>query len=210
MPTSVSVKPIEVLLLDCTRDIRWEFDYIRSRISSDEIHRLADNLLCKNSPEWPLALFELQKGKNLKRLLDQLNFKIKVHGFSYENPLIFKGPFPTLSLRSLQATVEEYRSTLRAAHCVEFLGNKAWNYSLKSIIKRKLPFQIDVATLTLEALGCSKKYQIKIALRDLSERIKGCILNFLYDWERLLTQQTCEQLLIFKQNAYLSITEAAV
>lgn len=210
MPTSVYIKPIDALLLACTKDIRWEFDQIRSRISSDEFHTLADNLLCGNSLEWPLALFELQKGKSLQRLLDHLNLQVKIHGFSHERLLTFKGPFPTLSLRSLQAAVDEHRSTLRATRCVEFLGNKAWNHSVKTVTNNLLPFKINVATLALENLGCSAKHQMKMALHDLSERIKGCILNFLYDWENLLIQQTYEQFLSLKQNLYLSITEEAV
>lgn len=210
MTMSVYIKPIEELLLDCTRDIRYEFDQIRSRISSNEIHTLVDNLLCRNSLEWPLALYELQKGKSLKRLLDHLNLQVKVYGFSDERSLTFTGPFPTLSLRSLQTTVDEYRSTLRSARCVEFLGNKAWNYSLKAVTKSKLPCQINVASLALGALGCSAEHQMKIAVQDLSDRIKGCILNFLCDWENLLIQQTCEQFLVLKQNSYLPIKGVAV
>jgi len=206
---SAYINSIDALILACTTDIHCEFYQIHSRISVKEINRLADNLLCQTSLEWPLALFELQKGKSLNRLLDHLNLQVKAHGFILERPLTLKGPFPTLSLRSLQTAVDEYCSTLRAVRCIEFLGNKAWNYSLKSISK-SIPFQVNAATLALDALGCSRKHQMKIALLDLSERIKGCILNFLHNWEALLIQQTCEQLLTLKQNAYVSITEAAV
>lgn len=205
----MNAEPIEALRLACTADIHREFNQIRSRISSGEIRRLADNLLCRNSLEWPLALFELQKGRSLNRLLDHLNLQVKVHGFS-EQRLTFQGPFPTLSLRSLQAVVDEYRATLRAVRCVEFLGNRAWNYSFKMVTKSILPFQINAATLTLEALGCSAKHQMEIALLELSKRIKGCILNFLYDWEKLLTQQTSAQLSAFNAKLYLPAIEAAV
>ncbi len=207
---SAYVKPDEALLLACTTDIHREFAQIRSMISLEEIHRLADNLLCQQSPEWPLALVELQTGKSLKRLLNQLNLQVKTHGFSNKQPLTFEGPFPTFSLRSSLPAVNEYRSTLRAIRCVEFLGNKAWKYPLKSVAKSIFPFQIKVATLALGSLGCSTKQQQKIALLDLAERIKGCILNFLYEWENLLTRQTGQQLLTLRQNAYLSITEAVV
>lgn len=210
MPISAYVKPIEALRSDCTKDISWEFRKIRSRISSVEIYKLAENLLCQSSLEWPVALIELQKGKSLKRLLDHLNLQVKVYGFSPERPLTFTGPFPTLSLRSLQASLDEYHSTLRAVRCIEFLGNRVWNYSFKSLTKGIVPFQVNVASLALETLGCSTKQQMEMALRELAQRIKGCILNFLNDWETLLTQQICEQFLNMKQKAYLPITEAAV
>lgn len=210
MPMSIYIKPIEALRLECTNDIREEFCQIRSRISSLEIHKLADSLFCQNSLAWPAVLLELQKGRILDRLLNKLNGTVKTHGFSYERNLALKGPFPALSLRSLLPVVHEHRSTLRATRCVEFLGNKACSYSLKSVTKGIFPFQVDVATLAMESLGCSSKQQMKLALLDLSERIKGCILNFLYDWENLIMKQIGEQLLTFKQNSYLSITEAAV
>lgn len=210
MPMSAYVKPMEALLLDCTKDIRWEFHQIRSRISSAEIQKLADNLLCQDSLTWPVVLLELQKGKSLNQLLDHLNLQVKVYGFSSQSHLTFEGPFPTLSLRSLLAAADEHRSILRAVHCIEFLGNKAWDYSLKSVTKSMLPFHFNVASLALGTLGYSPKQQMKLALLDLSERIKGCILNFLYDWENLLIQQTRKQILTFKQNANLSVIEAAV
>jgi hypothetical protein len=207
---SAYIKSMDSLILACTTEIHYEFHQIRLRISTEEIYRLADSLLKQDVLEWPLLLVELQKGKSLKRLLDHLNLQIKVHGFSFERPLTFKGPFPTLSLRSLKDVVDEHRSTLQVARCVEFLGNKAWNYSLKLAAKRALPFQANVASLTLKNLGCSTKQQVKMALLDLSRRIKGCILNFLHDWEELLVKQTCEQLLIIKKNVYSPITETAV
>jgi hypothetical protein len=208
MPTCI--KSIDALILACTTDIHCEFHQIRSRISTEEIHRLADSLLFQDSLKWPLALLELQKGNSLKRLLDHLNLQIKVHSASSERPLTFTGPFPTLSLRSLQTIVDEYRSTLRAVRCLEFLGNKAWHYSFKLVTKSRVPFKINVASLALKTVGCSTKQQMKMALCDLVQRIKGCILNFLYDWETLLTQQTCEQLLALKQNVSLPIIETAV
>lgn len=210
MPMVAYVKPQEALLLDCTKDIRLEFCQIRSRISSNEIYKLANTLLCQQTLEWPIALLELQKGTCLYQLLNHLNLQVKVYGFSPKNHLTLRGPFPTLSLRSMQSAVDEYRSTLRAVRCIEFLGNKAWNYSLKSATKSMLPFQLNVASLALGTFGYSTKQQMKTALLDLSERIKGCILNFLHDWEYLLTMQIREQILAFKQDTYLSITETAV
>ena len=210
MPMSAYVKPREALVVNCTKDIGWEICQIRSQISSDEIYKLAHNLLCQQTLQWPAALLKLQKGRSLNQLLEHLNLQVKVYGFSPENHLTLKGPFPTLSLRSMQSAVDEYRSTLRAVRCIEFLGNKAWNYSLKSAAKSVVPFEFNVAGLALEAFGYSTKQQIKIALLDLAERIKGCILNFLYDWENLLTLQVREQILTFKQNTYLPITETAV
>ncbi len=207
---SIYIKPIEALQLECANDVRGEFCQIRSQISSVEIHKLADSLFYQNSLAWPAVLLELQKGRILDRLLTKLNGKVKAHGSSYERNLALKGPFPVLSLRSLLPVVNEHRSTLRATRCVEFLGNKACSYSLKSVTKGIFPFQVDVATLAMETLGCSSKQQMKSALLDLSERIQGCILNFLYDWENLIIKQIREQLLTFKQNCYLSITEAAV
>lgn len=207
---SACIKSIDALILACTTDIHCEFHQIRSRISTEEIHRLADSLLFHDSLKWPLALLELQKGNSLKRLLARLNLQIKVHSVLPERIITFAGPFPTLSLCSLRAAVDEYRSTLRAVRCIEFLGNRAWNYSLKSVTNGKVPFKINAASLTLKTLGCSSKQQVKIALHDLAKRIKGCILNFLYDWEALLTQQVCEQLLTFKLDVSLPITEAAV
>ncbi len=210
MPMSIYIKPIEALHLECVNDIRGEFCQIRSKISSLEIHKLADSLFCHNSLVWPGVLLELQKGKMLDCLLNRLNEKVKDHGFSYEKNLALQGPFPALSLRSLLPAVHEHRSTLRATRCVEFLGNKACSYSLRSVTKGIFPFQVDVATFAMETLGCSSKQQLKSALLDLSERIKGCILNFLHDWERLIIKQVREQLLTLKQKSYFSITEAAV
>ncbi|SFM02790.1 hypothetical protein [Pelosinus propionicus] len=210
MPMSIYIKPIEALQLECINDIRGEFCQIRSQISSLEIHTLADSLFCQSSLAWPAILLELQKGRILDRLLNKLNEKVKAHGFSYERNLALRGPFPALSLKSLLPVVQEHRSTLRATRCVEFLGNKACSYSLKSVTKGIFPFQVDVATLAMETLGCSSKQQMKQAMLDLSERIKGRILNFLYDWEKLIIKQISEQLITIKQNSYLLLTEAAV
>ncbi|HWR41907.1 hypothetical protein [Sporomusa sp.] len=207
---SVYIKPIDSLVGECIKDIRWEFHQIRSRIRTDEVHRLAEGLLNRTSLEWPLVLLELQKGNALNRLLEHLNFHVRRHGLPSEKELVFKGPFPSLSLRPLQAIVDTHRSTVRMARCIEFLGNKAWDHALKPVKKSLVPFKVEVATLTLNAFQCSPKHQLDVALVDLSQRIRGYIINFLCEWEALLIQQVQEQLLLYKADSYLPISEAAV
>lgn len=203
------VKTVDSLMLECTNDIRWEFNQLRCRIRPDEIDRLAENLLQRTSLAWPLALLELQKGDTLSHLLIHLNFHIRQYGFSPEDQLTLTGPFPALSLKPLLTIAAEHRTTLRTARCIEFVGNKAWDMALKPV-KKGLPFSVKVATLALTSVGCSPKQQSAAALSDLSRRIEGQIINFLSNWEMLLTQQINAQLLNLQQDKYRLITEKAV
>lgn len=203
------IKTVDSLVLECTNDIHWEFSQLRCRIRQDELHRLAEDLLHRTSLAWPLALIELQKGDTLNRLLTHLNFHVRQYGFPPEKPLTLTGPFPAFSLKPLLRIAEEHRTTLRTARCIEFAGNKAWDLVLKPV-KKGLPLSVKVATLALTSVGCSPKQQSAAALSDLSRRIEGQIVNFLGDWELLLTQQIKAQLLTPQQDKYRLITEKAV
>ncbi|QDR82377.1 hypothetical protein [Sporomusa termitida] len=207
---SACVQPIDSLLAECKRDIRWEFHQIYLRIRPEEVQRLAEGLLHKTPPEWPRALYELQKGKLHSRLLKHLNFHLRRQGFPAETELVFRGPFPSFSLRPLQAVIEEHRTTLRMAGCIEFLGNKIWDHALKPVRKRLMPVHVHVATWALDACGCSAKQQWSVVLADLTQRIRGSIINFLFACEALLIEQVQEQLLLYKTNLPLPISEAAV
>lgn len=207
---AVYVEPIDSLLVECTKEIRWEFHQIRSQIRPDEIYRLAIGLLNRTSLEWPLALLELQQGHTLKRLLHHLNSYSRHYGLRAQRELVFHAPFPILSLRSLQSVAAEHRVTLRTTRCIEFIGNKSWDYALKPVKKHRIPFKIDVATLALNALGCSPKQQQDEALTDLSQRIRGHIINFLYDLEVLLIAQIEEQLSLYKTVVSQPVSEVAV
>lgn len=207
---SAYLQPIDSLLVECKRDIRWEFHQIYTRIRPEEIQRLAEALLRKTPLEWPGSLVELQKGKMLNRLLKHLNFHLRRHGFSAEAELVFKGSFPAFSLRPLQAIIEEHRATLRTARCIEFLGNKVWDYALKPVKKRLIPFHADIASAVLGTCGCSAKQQLALALADLGQRIRGSIINFLFACEAMLIEQIQEQLLLHKAKLHLPISEAAV
>lgn len=204
------LKPTDLLIEECMKDIRWEFLQIRSQIKSDETRGLAQSLLNRTPLDWPTALLELQKGKTLNRLLDHINFHMRRHGLSPQIQLVIKGPFPALSLRPLQSLVDEYRCTLRSTGCIEFLGNKVWDYALKPVKRSLVPFKIDVATLALNTFGCSSKEQLDRALVDLSQRIKGYIINFLCEWEAFLIQQVREQLLVCTTDLYHPNSEVAV
>lgn len=201
-------KTVEFLVAECTADIRWEFNQLRSRIRTDEIVRLADGLLERAPLEWPAALLELQKGYMPDRLLTQLNFRVCQYGLASDCKIRFQGPFPAFSLKPLKDVVSEHRVTLRTAQCIEFIGNKAWNCALKPIKKNVFPFKINVATLVLGAFDCSPKQQLAIARQDLVQRIKGIIINFLHDWEKMLLESVKAQLLA--ANSSISISAQAV
>ena len=202
-------KTIDPLLAACIKDIRWEFRQLRSRIQLDEVYRLAEALLQQKPIEWPRALIELQQGITGKRLLHHLNFHIRRFGYPVE-ALVFSGPFPALSLRPLLTHADEYRAILRTACCLEFLGNKAWNAALAPAKKSGIPVKLEVGTLALETFGCSPKHQKEAALNDLAKRIKGHIVNFLWEWETLLIGQTREQLAGCRADVYPVIAEKAV
>lgn len=204
-----SGKTVEALLLECTNDIHWEFKQLCYRIRPDEIHRLAEGLLQRTALVWPLALIELQKGSTLNRLLTHLNFHVRQYGLSPEIQLACTGPFPVLTLKPLVPLAKEHRTTLRTARYIEVLGNKAWDLALKPV-KKGLPFSVDVATLALSAMDCSAKQQSAAALADLSRCIEGQIINFLNDWEMLLTRQVKAQLLTAQVDTYRHITGKAV
>lgn len=203
------MKPIEPLLAECSKDIRWEFQQLRAHIQLDEVYRLAEALLQRKPIEWPGALMELQQGVTGKRLLHHLNFHIRKFGYPAEE-LVFSGPFPALSLRPLLSQADEYRAILRTACCLEFLGNKAWDPALAPVKKSGLPVKLEVGTLTLAAFGCAPKQQKEAALNDLSKCIKGHILNFLWEWENLLLGQIREQLAGDRAAVYPVIAEKAV
>ncbi|HWR05857.1 hypothetical protein [Sporomusa sp.] len=207
---SAYLQPMDALLVECKRDIRWEFHQIYTRIRPEEIERLAEGLLHKTTLEWPSALYELQKGKMHSRLLKHLNFHLRRYGFSAETELVFRGPFPSFSLRPLQAIIEEHRTSLRTAKCIECLGNKVWDHALKTAKKRLIPVHVNVATWALDACGCSPKQQLAVALADLGQRIRGSIINFLFACEALLIEQVQEQFLQYKTNLHLPISGAAV
>ncbi|MDF2570178.1 MAG: hypothetical protein K0R55_1782 [Sporomusa sp.] len=207
---STNIKPINLLVVECIKDVRWELHQIRSRIRTDEVYRLAEALFYQKPIEWPYALLELQRGITINRLRDHVNFHVRKFGFSPERELVFHGPFPALSLTPLLAKVGEQRVVVRTAQCFEFLGNKAWDHALKPIKKTGIPFKVEVGTVALDTFGCSPKQQIEVALADLVERIKGHIINFLCDWEALLIRQIREQLSVCRADFYLPISEAAV
>ncbi|MDF2929780.1 MAG: hypothetical protein K0Q75_2018 [Anaerospora sp.] len=184
-------KCIDLAVIECTTDVRWEFNQLRSRIRTEDIGRLADSLLQKSPLEWPMALVELQNGCMSGRLLTHLNFRVQQYGLSSVVELKLQGPFPTLSLKPLREIVKEHRIALRTARCIEYVGNKAWNCALKKVTA--LPIHIHAATLVLDAFDCSPKQELAIARQDIIQRIKGIIINFLQDWENLLLNSVKEQ-----------------
>lgn len=184
---------INLAAMECIADIRSEFNQLRSRISAEDVGRLADGLLEKAPLEWPMALVELQNGCIAERLLTHFNFRVRQYGLSSELNFIFHGPFPTLSLKPLREIVKEHQIALRTSRCVEFAGNKAWDCAFKKLTG--FSFHIHVATLALAAFECSPKQQLAIARQDIIQRIKGLIINFLHDWENLLVESIKNQFL---------------
>jgi hypothetical protein len=190
MQTLHTLQPVSQLIQECTRDIRWEMEQIRNRVTIEEIDRMADAELTGHPPVWPAVLLELQKGYLLSRLTRHLNFHIRHENIiSTVRGLEFTGPFPTFSLKTLLPLARQYRHTCTAAQCIEYVGNKLWDKTLSPLKPKFFPLEIKTATLVMKSTGCSAACQSSFARNDLARRVHGLLLNCLHEWETLLLDQ---------------------
>lgn len=192
-----NLQPLPKLIQECSRDIRWELEQVRNRITSEDINRMTDALLSATPPAWPAALIELQKGHLLHRLTRHLNFHLRQYygKDTLHHSLSFSGPFPSFSLKPVLPVAQQFRRTIRTAKCIEFVGNKLWGKALGPIMPKFMPVEIPTATLLMKAHACSPDCELDAARADLSRRVQGLLINCLLAWEKLLIEHTTQFIL---------------